>query len=119
MTAARRGLLERIEADRDRLVGFLQAFTRIDTANPPGDTRAGAAFIGDFLERAGLPYRRIAPQETMPNLLAATAFARPGRHLVLNGHIDVFPAGDRARWTHDPLSCRSWTGACTGSARST
>ena len=104
MTAARRGLLERIEADRDRLVGFLQAFTRIDTASPPGDTRAGAAFIGDFLERAGLPYRRIAPQETMPNLLAATAFARPGRHLVLNGHIDVFPAGDRARWTHDPLS---------------
>jgi succinyl-diaminopimelate desuccinylase len=104
MTAARRGLLERIEADRDRFVGFLQAFTRIDTANPPGDTRAGAAFIGDFLERAGLPYRRIAPQETMPNLLAATAFARPGRHLVLNGHIDVFPAGDRARWTHDPLS---------------
>jgi succinyl-diaminopimelate desuccinylase len=104
MTDARRGLLERIEADRDRLVGFLQAFTRIDTANPPGDTRAGAAFIGDFLERAGLPYRRVAPQETMPNLLAATAFARPGRHLVLNGHIDVFPAGDRARWTHDPLS---------------
>jgi succinyl-diaminopimelate desuccinylase len=104
MTAARRGLLERIEADRDRLVGFLQAFTRIDTANPPGDTRAGAAFIGDFLERAGLPYRRIAPQEAMPNLLAATRFARLGRHLVLNGHIDVFPAGDRARWTHDPLS---------------
>ena len=104
MSDARRGLLERIEADRDRLVGFLQAFTRIDTANPPGDTRAGAAFIGDFLERAGLPYRRIAPQEAMPNLLAATRFARPGRHLVLNGHIDVFPAGDRASWTHDPLS---------------
>jgi succinyl-diaminopimelate desuccinylase len=104
MTDARRGLLERIEADRDRLVGFLQAFARIDTANPPGDTRAGAAFIGAFLDRAGLAYRRIAPQETMPNLLAATAFARPGRHLVLNGHIDVFPAGDRARWTHDPLS---------------
>jgi len=96
MSDARRGLLERIEADRDRLVGFLQAFTRIDTANPPGDTRAGAAFIGDFLERAGRPYRRIAPQEAMPNLLAATRFTRPGRHLVLNGHIDVFPAGDRA-----------------------
>ena len=104
MTDARRGLLERIEADRDRLVGFLQAFTRIDTANPSGDTRGGAAFIGDFLERAGRPYRRIAPQEAMPNLLAATRFTRPGRHLVLNGHIDVFPAGDRARWTHGPLS---------------
>ena len=40
----------------------------------------------------------------MPNLVAATRFARPGRHLVLNGHIDVFPSGDPARWTHDPLS---------------
>ena len=32
--------------------------------------------------------------------------ARPGRHLVLNGHIDVFPAGDAGRWKHDP-----WSGA--------
>jgi len=104
MTDARRALLQRIDADRDRLVGFLQAFTRVDTANPPGDTRAGAAFIAEFLDRAGLAHRRIAPQETMPNLVASTRFPRPGRHLVLNGHIDVFPAGDRARWTHDPLS---------------
>lgn len=104
MTDARRALLQRIDADRDRLVGFLQAFTRVDTANPPGDTRAGAAFMAEFLDRAGLAHRRIAPQETMPNLVASTRFPRPGRHLVLNGHIDVFPAGDRARWTHDPLS---------------
>ena len=104
MTDARRALLQRIDADRDRLVGFLQAFTRVDTANPPGDTRAGAAFIAEFLDRAGLAHRRIAPQETMPNLVASTRFPCPGHHLVLNGHIDVFPAGDRARWTHDPLS---------------
>ena len=104
MTDARRALLQRIDADRDRLVGFLQAFTRVDTANPPGDTRAGAAFIAEFLDRAGLAHRRIAPQETMPNLVASTRFPRPGHHLVLNGHIDVFPAGDHARWTHDPLS---------------
>ena len=40
----------------------------------------------------------------MPNLVATTRFDRPGRHLVLNGHIDVFPIGDRAEWTRDPLS---------------
>jgi len=40
----------------------------------------------------------------MPNLLATTRYRRPGRHLVLNGHIDVFPVGDAARWTRDPLS---------------
>jgi succinyl-diaminopimelate desuccinylase len=104
MSDTRRTLLQRIEADRDRLVRFLQDLTRIDTSNPPGDTRAGAAFICDFLDAAGLPYRRIAPQETMPNIVASTDFGGPCRHLVLNGHIDVFPSGDRARWTRDPLS---------------
>jgi succinyl-diaminopimelate desuccinylase len=101
---ARQALLRRIEADEDRLVGFLQAFTRIDTCNPPGDTRAGAAFVQAFLDRAGLPYRRIDPREAMPNLVATTRFDSPGRHLVLNGHLDVFPVGDRARWSRDPLS---------------
>ena len=104
MSDTRQALLQRIDADRDRLVTFLQDFTRIDTSNPPGDTRAGAAFIGAFLDAARLPYRRIAPQEAMPNLVATTRFDRPGRHLVLNGHIDVFPIGDRAEWTRDPLS---------------
>ncbi|UCD59288.1 MAG: M20/M25/M40 family metallo-hydrolase, partial [Candidatus Hydrogenedentota bacterium] len=27
-----------------------------------------------------------------------------GRHLVLNGHMDVFPVGDVKGWTHDPWS---------------
>jgi succinyl-diaminopimelate desuccinylase len=102
--SARRELLRRIETDGQRLVEFLQAFTRIDTCNPPGDTRAGAAFVAGVLEAAGLPYRTIAPQEAMPNLVATTGFAAPGRHLVLNGHLDVFPIGDRARWSRDPLS---------------
>ncbi len=91
MSDARRALLARIEADQDRLVRFFQEFTRIDTSNPPGDTRAGAAFIQDFLGAAALPHRIIAPQEAMPNILASTRFARPGRHLVLNGHIQGIP----------------------------
>jgi len=40
--------------------------------------------------------------------------ARPGRHLVLNGHIDVFPPGDRARWSRDPLSGDIVDGAVFG-----
>ena len=104
MSDAREGLLRRIEAERDRLVAFLQAFTRIDTCNPPGDTRAGAAFVRAFLDEAKLPYRVIAPQDTMPNLVATTRFPAPGRHLVLNGHLDVFPVGDPSRWSRHPLS---------------
>jgi succinyl-diaminopimelate desuccinylase len=93
-----------LDAQRDRAIAFLQGFARIDTSNPPGDTRAGADHIRGFLDAEGLPYRVIAPQADKPNLLGSFAGAAPGRHLVLNGHIDVFPAGDRARWSRDPWS---------------
>ncbi len=96
-------LLAFIDADRERLIGFLQDFTRIDTSNPPGDTRPAAALIARTLDEAGLPYRFVSPKEDNPNLLATVAGPSPGRHLVLNGHLDVFPIGDRSRWTRDPL----------------
>jgi succinyl-diaminopimelate desuccinylase len=38
----------------------------------------------------------------MPNVLA-TLENGPGRHLVLNGHLDTFPVGDPTRWSHDPF----------------
>jgi len=104
MSDARGALLRRIESDLDRLVRFFQDFTRIDTSNPPGDTRAGAKFVQDFLGAAGLPYEVVAPQAEMPNIIGNTRFARPGRHLVLNGHLDMFPIGDASRWTRHPLS---------------
>ncbi|MCC7276220.1 MAG: M20 family peptidase, partial [Alphaproteobacteria bacterium] len=66
-------LLRRIDADRDRLVRFFQDFVRVDTSNPPGDTRAGAALVARFLDEAGLAHRVIAPQPTMPNIAATFA----------------------------------------------
>ena len=104
MSDARDALVRRIDAERERLVGFFRDFVRIDTSNPPGDTRAGAAFIRRFLQAGGIDHRVIAPQEAMPNIVATFEGATPGPHLVLNGHIDVFPVGDPSRWSRDPLS---------------
>ena len=95
-------LLERIEADRELLIGFLRDFIRCASPNPPGDTREAAAHVRKLLDGRGVPYRVIAPQETMPNLVASFDAGKPGRHLALNGHIDVFPVGDGAGWTRDP-----------------
>jgi succinyl-diaminopimelate desuccinylase len=95
-------LLARIEADRDLLIGFLRDFIRCASPNPPGDTRAAAAHISRLLDARGVSYRVIAPNEAMPNLVASFDAGKPGRHLALNGHIDVFPVGDGAGWTRDP-----------------
>jgi len=93
-------LLAEIDAARDELIGFFRDFTRIATPNPPGETRDAAAFLGAFLARHELDHQVIAPVAEWPNIVADLRLGRPGRHLVLNGHIDVFPAGDDARWTH-------------------
>ena len=94
-----------LDAERDRQVDFLQRFARIDTANPPGDTRQAADFFRAFLDKEGIAHRTEAPQAGNPNLIASFEGGKgPGRHLVLNGHLDVFPVGDRAAWQRDPWS---------------
>lgn len=91
-----------VEADREKLIDFFSRFIQAKSPNPPGDTRDAAQHIRQFLEEEDLPYRIIAPQETMPNIMASFDCGAPGKHLVLNGHIDVYPVGDAKDWVHDP-----------------
>ncbi|HYB11192.1 MAG TPA: M20/M25/M40 family metallo-hydrolase [Alphaproteobacteria bacterium] len=102
MTTDRETLLAWVDAEKQDLIDFLQGFIRAKSPNPPGDTRAAADHIKKFLERQKLPYRVIAPREEMPNIVASFDARSAGRHLVLNGHIDVFPVGDGFGWTRDP-----------------
>jgi len=95
-------LLRWIDEDRDRLIDFLSRFIQAKSPNPPGDTRAASNHICQFLEEQDLPYQIIAPQEIMPNIVGSFDCGSPGRHLVLNGHIDVFPVGEHEEWTYDP-----------------
>ena len=102
---ARDKLLHWLEAERGRRLDFLQQFARIDTANPPGDTTRAAGLFRTFLDQQGIAHRIEAPLAHAPNLIASfVGGAGNGRHLVLNGHLDVFPVGDRAAWSRDPWS---------------
>ena len=102
MEPEKRRLLERIDRDRELLIGFLQEFIRCPTPNPPGDTRIAARHVRKLLDAHDVAYRVIAPNETMPNIVASFGAGKPGRHLALNGHIDVFPVGSGEGWTRDP-----------------
>src|SRR5262245_63081103 len=103
VNSGRQQLLDWIDRDRDDLVRFLQAFVQHRSPNPPGDTREAARFITGFLQQKGLPYRIISPHPEMPNIVGSFDCAHPGRHLVLNGTIEVFPVpDDGAGWSRDP-----------------
>ncbi|MEM9223358.1 MAG: M20/M25/M40 family metallo-hydrolase [Pseudomonadota bacterium] len=100
MTELERQLLSAIEENEATYVRFFQAFLRAKSANPPGDTRPAADAICAFLAEHGADHRVEAAKAHMPNVVGTVSMATPGKHLVLNGHIDVFaPIDDATAWT--------------------
>jgi acetylornithine deacetylase/succinyl-diaminopimelate desuccinylase-like protein len=100
--AAQRIDWAKVGEDATRL---LQDYVRIDTSNPPGDTRKTADLLAAIFEREGIPVTRYesAPQKAILYArLKATVTPPAGKAIVLLHHMDVVPA-DRARWQTDPF----------------
>ena len=108
MTPHRQTLLSWIDRDRDVLVKFLSDFVATPSPNPPGDTKLAAAFLHDSVKTHGAPVEYRTAKPDWPNVVGTFDGMAQGQHLVLNGHIDVFPAGPAADWSRDP-----WSGAVT------
>lgn len=89
---------------------------------PNGGTEGPAQhFLADFLKDKGYDtidvftpdsvagaqeHKAWWPNQTYtdrPNVVAVRKGKGGGRNLILNGHMDVVPAGDRAQWAHDPF----------------
>ena len=87
-------ILNVIENEKQEIISFFQEFVQAASPNPPGDTRIAASVISKLLEKHKMPFRWVAPQKTMPNIVGSIKGSKPDRHLVLNGHIDVFPVSD-------------------------
>lgn len=115
MENGREKLLAWLDEERQEIIGLLKALLRARSPNPPGDTRSAADVICAFLRRKEIEPRIIAPHPEMPNIVASFEAPTPGRHLVLNGHIDVFPVPeDRQGWTVDPWGAEERDGKIYG-----
>jgi acetylornithine deacetylase/succinyl-diaminopimelate desuccinylase-like protein len=101
-SSAQRRLIDRVEADREEIVGFLRGFLRARSPNPPGDTRDACMYVTDYLDSRGVEYEVVGPDAEKPNIVSNFKADRPGRRLVLNGHMDVFPVGSGEGWSRDP-----------------
>src|SRR2546430_2327185 len=100
---ARDQILKRIDERQEEWLGLLADLVRRPSENPPGDTRAAADCLVEYLKRQGHAPEVVEPQPGMVNVVAATDRA-PGRSVILNGHLDTFPVGDRSGWERDPFS---------------
>jgi succinyl-diaminopimelate desuccinylase len=106
--STKKQLLERVEVDKDTIINFLQGLIQAKSPNPPGDTREAASFVAKFLEDRRIQFKTIGPNAEKPNIVSRIEFKKPGRNLVLNGHIDVFPVGNGEGWKYNP-----WSGTLT------
>lgn len=106
MSRDKETLLQWIERDRRELIDLASALIRARSPNPPGDTRAAAAVIRAALKAENLPCETLASKPDRPNVVSSFTGGRPGRNLVLNGHMDVLPVVEGEAWKHDP-----WSGA--------
>ena len=102
--AVKAELLESIEIDKSHLLEFLSAFVQAKSPNPPGDTRDAAGHVRARLQAEGIEYTVIDPHPEFPNIVASFDGAHTGKHLVLNGHMDVFPVSEHETWAHGPWS---------------
>ena len=80
---------------------LLQRLVRIETENPPGNEGPCAGFIHDWFERRDIDATVVEkPDPDRPQVAARVGEGDPT--VVLNGHLDVVPAGDSEGWEYDP-----------------
>ena len=87
------------------LIQLLKTLIEIPSPNPPGDARAMAQFIADWLGNVGATVQVLSPLEK-PEAHSVVASIGSGVPVImLHAHIDTVPVADleRDRWSSNPF----------------
>lgn len=118
-----------MEGNRDEVTRFLQKIVQADSTQ--GNERQAQEIVAERLHEMGLKVDVWEPDgeelkkhpyfysprdrfEGSPNVVGVWKGSGAGRSIILNGHIDVVPAGDREQWEHDPFSGKVENGKMYG-----
>lgn len=104
--AAERAVLERITEDAwlalaTALIpaGQPEAENPLDPDEPPAREEGAALFVADLLKEYGFTVELVTKREGRPNVIGVLGGAGDGPSLILNDHLDTYPAGDWSAWT--------------------
>jgi succinyl-diaminopimelate desuccinylase len=97
----------------DELETLIAELVAIETENPPGNEAECAEYIHEWFGKHDIEADLVAePYSDRPQVGVRVGEDDPT--LVLNGHIDVVPAGDRGQWEHDPYGATIEDGSLYG-----
>ncbi len=101
-TVTRSEVWELAKSRKDELIGLVSRLIQIPSENPTGSQREVIDFVEQYLTDAGIGWEEVSCNPAHPNVLAKMG-SDEGFSVILNGHVDVVPAGDRAQWKWDPF----------------
>jgi succinyl-diaminopimelate desuccinylase len=87
--------------DELRVLTLLKELIATNSENPPGYEEAVAKILQEHLESHGISCTSVGPRKR-PNLIFSSHDGETGE-LVLHGHMDTVPIGNRESWDYDPF----------------
>ncbi|MEM2083842.1 MAG: ArgE/DapE family deacylase [Nitrososphaerota archaeon] len=92
-----------IDNKKSTIIKLASDLIKIPSENPPGDMSQISSFIIDHLKSYGLKYEIYEIEKGRINIICKLGSLNKPL-LMLNGHMDVVPAGDSSRWSFPPYS---------------
>lgn len=97
----------------NELTEVISDLVSIESENPPGNEAACAEYIHNWFGNQNIESSLVyEPYEDRPQVVAQIGSDQP--KIVLNGHIDVVPAGNLDNWTYPPYEGKQIEGNLYG-----
>lgn len=96
-------LLQYADSNSEELIGLVSRLIQIKSENPTGTQREVIDFVKNFLKESGIEYKETGCNPDHPCVVAEIG-CKDGFSMIINGHVDVVPAGDLQQWDFDPFS---------------
>ncbi len=101
--------------DEKALISRARRFIQTPTENPPGDYEAMARLVEEEAKSVGLLTKVVRGLPNKPNVFGLIQGEKADSYtLLLSGHMDVIPAGDKSKWKVDPFAAEVADGCIWG-----
>ncbi len=96
-------VIRKIDSLSSEMIRFTRALIVVSSENPPGDERGVSQVVHEKFTSFGAEVDLVAKEAKRVNTLGRIGEHSKGANLLLNGHYDTVPVGERRFWSMDPL----------------